>query len=244
MATMKEKIRKTISKKLSKILPYPLFRYLTSYFYNKEKFLLGKSGDVFAKIYDLNFWNSDESKSGEGSTLEATENIRKLLPQIISKYNIKSMLDAPCGDYNWMSQVEKDCIYIGGDIVDPLIANNQKNYSSEKVSFIVLDITKDKIPNVDLIFCKDCLQHLSYEKVRLALNNFKNSGFKYLLVTSYPKTWRNHDIHDGDYRPLNLFKSPFNLPKPITKIEEPSKISHGEPDKTMYLYELNSLPYF
>jgi len=237
-------IKKSISKKLSKTLPYPLFRYLTSFFYNKEKFLLGNSNEVFSKIYDTNLWSSEESKSGEGSTLEATVNIRKQLPQIITQFKIESMLDAPCGDYNWMSQVEKKCNYIGGDIVESVVKRNQEKHSSNTVNFMVLDITSSEIPKVDLIFCKDCLQHLSNEKVRQALNNFINSGSKYLLVTSYPKTWRNHDIYDGDYRPLNLLKKPFSFPKPILIVEENSKLTTVEPDKTMYLYEINSLPYF
>ena len=241
---MAANIKKVISKYLSNNLPFPLFRYLTSFFYNKEKFLLSKSKEVFSEIYDTNLWNSKESGSGEGSTLESTVNIRKQLPEIIARYNIQSLLDAPCGDYNWMSHVQKECIYIGGDIVQSVVNRNQKRHSSDKVNFIHLDITSSEIPKVDLIFCKDCFQHLSYEKVKLAINNFKKSGSKYLLVTSYPKTWRNHDIYDGDYRPLNLLTPPFSLQKPILIVEEKSKLKTVEPDKTMYLYELSSLPFF
>jgi SAM-dependent methyltransferase len=197
---------------------------------------------VFTDIYKLNHWNSQESKSGEGSTIEATTMIRKQLPLIIEKYAIRSMLDVPCGDYNWMKMVEKTCSYIGGDIIVDMIENNQKLYTSDSVQFRQIDITKDILPIVDLIFCKDCLQHLSYANVHKALRNFKNSGSKYLLVTSYSKTWINHDIVDGDYRPLNLRRHPFYLPKPILKVNEIHSLGN-EIDKTMYLYKLSDLDF-
>ena len=121
---------------------------------------------------------------------------------------------------------------------------NNKKYSADNVSFKVIDLTKDSLPQVDLIFCKDCLQHLSHEKVFSALKNIKNSGSKYLLTTSYPLTLRNWDILDGDYRPLNILKKPFLLSNPLLKIQELSKEGGNELDKTMYLWEIKSLPDF
>jgi SAM-dependent methyltransferase len=222
----------------------PFARLGHTYLHNKEDFLLKSSSKVFNDIYTYNHWGSEKSKSGPGSTLEATISIRKKLPLLIERYSINSMLDVPCGDYLWMKEVEKKCHYIGGDIVAEMVENNQKKYSTDKIEFKQIDITKDVLPEVDLIFCKDCLQHLSYANVKVALNNFKRSNSKYLLVTSYPKTWRNHDIYDGDYRSLNLFIKPFSLPKPLLSIREKSKSIGVEIDKTMYLYDLKSIPFF
>jgi SAM-dependent methyltransferase len=241
-----KKLLKKISRLVKCILPstlyIALYRLVWSYLCNKDNFLLKDSAESFTDIYKNNYWNSQESVSGGGSTIESTITIREQLPLLINKYAIRSMLDVPCGDYNWMKEVPKACDYIGGDIVAEVVANNQKLYASDKVRFAQIDITKDVLPKVDLIFCKDCLQHLSYKSVTAAINNFKNSGSKYLLVTSYPLTWRNHDIHNGDYRSLNLRKKPFYLPKPILKIREKSKAMGVGPDKTMYLYELAAIP--
>lgn len=198
--------------------------------------------DVFGKIYDKNYWGSLESRSGSGSKMDATQNIRESLPKIWGKYGVKSVLDVPCGDYNWMKTIDKKNIqYIGGDIVPEIVRTNNKNFKNDNTSFEVIDITSDKIPKADMIICRDCLQHLSYENVKKALKNFKESGSTYLLATSYPWTLDNWDILDGDYRPLNLLQKPFNFqPSYLEKIQE-TNISWNEPDKFLYLYKLDDI---
>jgi hypothetical protein len=66
---------------------------------------VGNTEDRFTAIYEQNQWRNKESRSGEGSTLEYTENIRKELPVLIERYGFKTILDAPGGDYNWFQQV-------------------------------------------------------------------------------------------------------------------------------------------
>lgn len=199
------------------------------------------SGEVFSKIYDSNFWGGHESKSGPGSGIKSTEAIRRILPKIFEKYGIKSMLDAPCGDYNWMKMVNKNGIkYIGGDIVPKIIRINNKKFKDANTSFKVIDITSDEIPKVDMIFCRDCLQHLSNENVKKAFKKFKESGSKYLLVTNYAWTLENYDIKDGDFRALNLRQKPFNLNTFIERFKE-SEGGGNCPDKYLYLYRLEDI---
>jgi hypothetical protein len=58
-----------------------------------------------------------------------TETIRQTLPALLAELRVESMLDLPCGDFNWMKQVELPVSrYIGADIVEPLIAKNQGQY--------------------------------------------------------------------------------------------------------------------
>lgn len=104
--------------------------------------------EVFTKIYEDNCWNSDESRSGDGSTKEYTENIRREIPQLIRNLGVKRVLDAPCGDYNWFRLIEREngFTYVGGDIVKPLILRNQTQYGSPDTAFVELDITKDPLP--------------------------------------------------------------------------------------------------
>ena len=189
--------------------------------------------EVFQKIYLTNKWGSKESKSGKGSEIQATEELRRVLPSIIDTFKIKSVLDLPCGDYNYMKEVGLNCEYIGADIVPELIASNSMKYP--KVKFQCLDIVKDKLPKSDLIIVRDCFVHLPIKDIQTALKNAKKSC-KYMLVTSFYKVDFNKDIQVGDWRPLNMEIFPFNL-EPITIIIEGDR-EYKYMDKSMILIEL------
>ncbi len=176
---------------------------------------------VFSNIHDTNYWGSKESVSGMGSTMKETVVLRAELPKVLAKYGIKSLLDSPCGDYNWMRQTDLGIdAYIGADIVPHMIERNNNLFQSESRTFIHADITKDELPQVDAIFCRDCIQHLPINLTFDALRNFKSSGAKFLLITTYPNTDENIDCKVGGYRKLNLEIAPFNFPKPLMAIVE------------------------
>lgn len=89
------------------------------------------------------------------------------------------MLDAPCGSFLWMSIVMKNVTaefrnrgerfrYHGVDVVTDLINTVREKYAnlSEDLEFSVCDFSRQDLPqNYDLIFSRDALMHLSYEKV-------------------------------------------------------------------------------
>jgi hypothetical protein len=93
----------------------------------------GTTEERFTKIYKWNFWRAAESVSGPGSSLNDTETLRKQLPVIFRQFDIKSVVDAPCGDFRWMQLVVKDndITYTGGDIVKPMIEKNQATFGSD-----------------------------------------------------------------------------------------------------------------
>lgn len=170
----------------------------------------------FTHIYKINYWNSNESGSGIGSTLEATKSLRFHLPLLFERFSIQSVFDGPCGDFNWMRfVVEKTNIkYCGGDIVSPIIKANQSKYSSDRIKFIQIDLTKQVPPKADLMICRDCLFHLSYKDTKNLLNNFIHSETPYLLTTSYENNnaFSNQDIITGHFRLIDLFSEPYNFP--------------------------------
>ena len=188
--------------------------------------------DIFQRIYLSNKWGSNESKSGKGSELSSTEVIRKELPELVKKLNVKSVLDIPCGDYNYMKEIDLNCDYIGADIVSELIASNSMKYPN--VKFMCLDIVNSKLPKCDLVIVRDCLVHLSNKEVFKALDNIKESGCKYILTTSFSE-FANKDISTGQWRPINLAAPPFNY-NPIMVIKEGDRQKEYE-NKSLYLYE-------
>ena len=80
-----------------------------------------------------------------------------------------------------MDKINLDGIkYIGADIVPALIEKNKTNYSG--VDFQQLDILNSKLPMVDVIFCRDCLVHFSFDDIIENLSNeYKEINF---LVTN------------------------------------------------------------
>lgn len=194
--------------------------------------------ETFTEIYEKNLWNSTESVSGMGSELHYAKSISKELPVLLQKYGIESILDIPCGDWNWMKNVDLcGASYIGADIVKPLIEENKSKYPN--VDFRVLDITKDDLPKVDLVFVRDCFGHLTNENVHKALDNIKRSGSKYLLATSFTHYISNTDIEDGGWKPINLMCNPFDL-KPIYLINEEFEVGYPHyNDKCMILFPIN-----
>jgi SAM-dependent methyltransferase len=184
-----------------------------------RKLILGlkEPEDRFTKIYLSNHWNSSESRSGEGSTLENTQSIRNELPRIFEKYKIGSMLDAPCGDFNWMWSVTQNnsIKYFGGDIVKPMIEKNQAKYGDKDTVFVHMDLTKSTLPKVDLLFCRDCLFHLSYQDIAQVLENFLSSQIPYLITTSnaapHGPRINNSNVMTGGFRLIDLFSEPFFL---------------------------------
>ena len=177
---------------------------------------------TFCRFYADNVWGSNESVSGPGSTLDATKNIRSAIPALFAELKIKSILDAPCGDFHWFQHLlpDLDINYLGADIVPELIARNNVAYGSNRVAFKVHDIVTEPLPKVDLWFCRDCLFHLPLNDVRQALVNFIRSGIPYLLVTNHPLHNVNHEIIHGEFRPLNLQAAPFNLPAPRVQVPD------------------------
>lgn len=196
--------------------------------------------EKFDEIYKRNLWGSQESVSGSGSELSNTKKLREELPFVFAKYNIKSMLDIPCGDFNWMKEVDLSNInYTGADIVPTLIDINKNKYPN--FQFEVMDVTTSTLPKVDLVFVRDCLGHLSDQNALKAIQNIKTSGSKYLLTTSFTKWHYNSNIEDGGWRCINLLIEPFRL-KPQYLINEDCK--EGYPhynDKCMILFDLENL---
>jgi len=171
--------------------------------------------DRFNKIYEKNIWRSKETVSGGGSELHYTETLREWLINRLPELDVKVFVDAPCGDFNWMSKVlpEVDVDYLGLDIVGPLIQNNIEIYGAEKVKFSAANICEDKLPACDLLMVRDCLFHLSYEDIDKFLKNISDVEYRYLLTTTHvvDDSFANNDIQSGDSRLIDLFAHPFNF---------------------------------
>lgn len=192
----------------------------------------------FEKIYHSNYWASDESFSGCGSNLDATRLLRAGLDAFIKDRQITSMLDIPCGDYNWIRHMDLKLKYIGADIVAALISENQKAYGGENRSFEVLDLTKSKLPTCDLVFSRDCLNHLSFADIKKAARGIQLSESTYLAVTQFPEQAANKNQESGfTFRKINFRLPPFEWPEPLVEYPE---MENGV--KTLAVWRVSDLP--
>jgi SAM-dependent methyltransferase len=198
--------------------------------------------DVFSLIYAKKIWGSAESRSGSGSTLNETVTLRRDLLALLHQLKVTSLLDIPCGDFNWMSSVELGNMhYVGADIVPELVAKTALRYAKENRGFLCLDLITDPLPKTDVIFCRDCLVHLPNREVLKALSNIRASGSTYLLTTTFPDRDVNDDIPLGYWRPINLERPPFSLPPPIASLHEGNP-EPGFADKSLGVWRITEIP--
>jgi hypothetical protein len=202
------------------------------------------NSEKFSRIYQKRLWlkamphlNPEKTFSGHGSTESSTRVFRRNLESFLHEMNVKKLFDAPCGDFNWMKDVNLPayCDYIGGDIVPALVANLQQKYGriirtgpeAPSRQFINFDLTVERFPSADIWLCKDCFQHLSNSDIHLVLNNFRRSQVNIALITNHIGVNSNIEIETGQFRYVDLTLAPFSLPPPLQTL--PDAPVDGEP---------------
>ncbi len=214
------------------------------YFEQNNLTHLCKMKDIFQHINDINLWGSTESISGNGSSAQQTTSLKLDLQRLLQTLKVATLLDAPCGDFGWLSEVGLNVQqYIGVDIIESIVNNHVQSYKHDsRFKFILGDLTQDVLPTADLILCRDCLVHFSNEAIFQALRNFKKTKNRYLLTTTFIDCKENVDIKTGDWRPINLEMAPFHFPKSIANIIEGCTEANGlYSDKSLGLWEIEKI---
>src|SRR6056297_3157295 len=107
----------------------------------------------------------DGTICGNGSTFKSTENVRKWLPEIAERYDIKTVCDAGAGDLHWIHKVNWEVEYSPFDLI-PRTPEVER-----------LDVTTELLPSCDAVLCRMVLNHLwgddgDATRVEMALENF------------------------------------------------------------------------
>ena len=154
----------------------------------------------------------------------------------MDRLNLKIILDIPCGDFNWFKEIKlsNDVSYTGGDIVDGMIYHLNTEFSSNFRKFIAIDAVTGVLPSADIWICRDLIFHLPNKDILMLIDNFLRSDIKWLLITSHTEgDIKNKDTFVGGFRLVNLFRSPFNFPKPSFSIKD---YLPGYPERYLLLY--------
>jgi hypothetical protein len=170
--------------------------------------------------------------------------VREALPALMTRLGATSLLDIPCGDLYWMKEVDLPSVqYIGADIVVPLVARNREIFAQSGRRFEVINLIRDPLPEADVVFCRDCLVHLSNKDVVAAIGNIKKSGARWLVTTTYTGDRPNVDILTGQWRTLNFRLPPFSFPSPTELVDEKCTEGNGAfSDKHLGVWKIAELP--
>ncbi len=197
---------------------------------------------VFSEIYKKRLWgavNTSAYCSGHGSHDEAVlgpylQAVRSFLSEFPCKPNV---VDLGCGDFNVGARLRDACArYLACDVVNDLIAYNRKLFTSLDTSFMQLDITTDPLPEGEIAFIRQVLQHLN--NAQIARVAAKLSQYAWVVVTEHLPTKTdfvaNLDkpigpgvrlrLHSG----VVLTRAPFDLrvidQKPLCSVPESSGV--------------------
>ena len=198
--------------------------------------------ELFTNTYVNNGWTQDGSISGLGSSLPYTENIRKVLVDIIKQNGIKTIWDCSCGDWHWMKEIKDELPnYIGNDIVDRLVEINNETYGSDTIRFqcgdMLEELRKLETMSIDLILCRHTLEHLPTDYAIDVVREIHRVS-KHSLITSNLNGNSEIDANGQNSRPIDLEKNEYFaiLGKPIQRYYD----TNGTPVEGVYginLYE-------
>jgi 2-polyprenyl-3-methyl-5-hydroxy-6-metoxy-1,4-benzoquinol methylase len=207
---------------------------------NVDHLLRPTLAERFYAIYKNRVWLNDRaagSLSGLGSELVNTERIRKELPRLLAELKTKTLLDVGCGDFGWMEKTELNCRYIGVDVVEELITENNRVHLSKTRTFQTIDATVDELPKADTILCREVMFHLCFSDILKLIANIQRSTAIFLIATNDTSLRYNSDIISGDYRLLNLYKAPFHFPLPSISVPD----DQVTPRRTMSVWRTSEL---
>ncbi|MBL4626653.1 MAG: class I SAM-dependent methyltransferase [Roseicyclus sp.] len=177
-------------------------------------------------VFEKKTWADEEKgkpRSGPGSTIRRTRRLRRALPGLFRDLGTKVFLDAPCGDWNWMTAVDLSGVkYIGGDISKELVDQVKAEFRGPGRRFMHLDLATSKLPKCDMIMVRECLIHLIDPVRWQVIKNIHKAKIPYLLLTM-DLVDRNIPLSEnGQHRNFNPMMAPFNFPTPERYIAESS----------------------
>ena len=182
-----------------------------------------ESANIFSKIYNDSYWGKG---SGDGSDPKKVVKYISLIEDFIKRNKLNSVVDLGCGDWQFSNLIKFNNInYLGIDVVESVVENNNKKYSTDNITFEKLK-SYNEIPKADLLLVKDVLQHLPQEEVKKIIDNLF-SNYKFIIVTNCispfnslgnlilkfitKKKIYNRKINFGEFTYFDIRKSPYNL---------------------------------
>jgi len=85
---------------------------------------------------------------------------------LLRALGIRSLLDFPCGDLNWMSKINlSDVQYTGSDVVPEIIKGLNEAYASHLRNFLEINVVEEVPDTYDAIVCQYLFVHLGNQEI-------------------------------------------------------------------------------
>lgn len=173
--------------------------------YWSHRFRHMNNEEIFTEIYRRRLWGRHSNyKFDSGTGSHDADLIDKYVQSVIEfigpKIQQMSAIDVGCGDF----EVGKNIYfyfkeYLAVDVNSQLIKYNATEYKNPNLNFEVLDATNQLIPEFDVVFIRQVLQHLSNKSIQDLIINLPKD-FHYLIVTEHLPNkdfYPNLDIETG-----------------------------------------------
>ena len=216
---------------------------------------------TFTKVYRSKKWGiSDTVKNNLGSSGSGSHNklITEPYIELIHKMSESELfkglvfVDLGCGDFNIGKSIyELSSKYIAVDVVKEVIDRNKEVFPSKKIDFRIIDIINEPLPEGDVCFIRQVLQHLSNHQIKSILE--KLGSYKWVFITEhYPsiELYKKANIDKPTGHNIRLFKGsgvyltehPFSLESSLVReVLEVSDRMTGKYNGTIktFLYKPN-----
>ncbi len=143
--------------------------------------------EIFSKIYSEKAWGDDGSKFSSGGGSNESYIVRPYVEKILRELKAcgsrkPEVVDLGCGNFNIGKNFIGHCSrYTAVDIVPELIESLRSEGYPDHVRFLNLDITEDELPEGDVCFLRQVLQHLSNDQIMKVLPKLEK--YKVLYIT-------------------------------------------------------------
>lgn len=173
------------------LIPRPLRRIGREYLSQRwdAKYKGRPVEEIFSAIYEERKWGGESDSdfsSGTGSHIETVvlpyvKAVRQFLESLPSP---PSVVDLGCGDFDVGKRIRPYCgRYVACDVVPALIRRNKDKYADTQVDFRCIDIIENDLPDGDIAFLRQVLQHLNNAQILKVLH--KLYRYKFLVLTEH-----------------------------------------------------------
>jgi hypothetical protein len=144
--------------------------------------------EIFSAIYRERRWGADSGdfSSGNGSHTPSVvaPYVNAVAGFLQSLSSPPSVVDLGCGDFSVGKQLLPYCgRYVACDVVPALIERNKEKFTAAKVELRCLDIIDHDLPDGDIVFLRQVLQHLNNAQIlRIVPKLYR---YKFLVLTEH-----------------------------------------------------------